>query len=419
MTGLAIAAALFFAYTLLARWLDRWSVTAPFVLVLTGIAVGPAGLGLIQNAVDEQAGVTLAELTLAILLFTDAATVRLREAETDARVVGRLLAIGLPLTIVLGAVAGVVILPGLDWTIAAVLATILAPTDAALGLPLVSNPLIPARVRRVLNIESGLNDGIATPFLTFFLAVEVASETHHNWALESAVELGLAVVAAVVVGGLGGWLLREAQRSGLTSGVSVQLAIVALALLAYGGSIAIGGNGFVAAFGAGIAFRQASNGTFVEASRFAEDLGLFGSFIVWLLFGIALAGPIVTGGFHPQVILYAILSLTVVRMIPVAIALFRSGFHPETVALIGWFGPRGLASVVFTFLALDTLRSVGPVPDLLVQVATWTVFLSVIVHGLSAGPLARLYARRIAVWGGGRFESMEITEPRQRRRGIG
>jgi NhaP-type Na+/H+ or K+/H+ antiporter len=417
LTGFALLAALFFAYALIASRFDRWSITAPVVLVLAGIVLGPAGTGSLQLSIGTEPGVTLAELALALLLFTDAATVRLREAEGEALYPGRLLLIGLPLTIVLGAVACMLLFPTLGWPIAAVVGTILAPTDAALSLPLLSNPAIPARIRHILNIESGLNDGIATPFLTFFLAVAAAAEnvgTRH-WAVESAVEIGLAVVTAVLVGGAGGWLLARARQRNLASNLSSELAIVALAMLAYGGSIAIGGNGFVAAFGAGIAFRESSGRRFLRASEFAENLGMFASFLVWVLFGAAIAGPVLAMGPRPEVIAYALLSLTVVRMLPVAVSLLRSGFRADTVAMIGWFGPRGLASVVFTVLAYETLQQASVPADDIVQIATWTVVLSIVAHGLSAGSLARIYGRRMASASPEVPERREVAEPRLRR----
>jgi NhaP-type Na+/H+ or K+/H+ antiporter len=420
LTGLAVVAAVFAIYSLVASRLDRLSVTAPIVFLVTGAILGPAGLGWLSLTLEAEPSTLLLELTLAILLFTDASTVSVRDAEEDARFPARLLVLGLPLTIVLGAVLAVLLFPTEGWAMAAVIGVILAPTDAALSLPLVTNTAIPARVRRILNIESGLNDGIATPFLTFFLAVAVAAEDlgSHNWALETVAGIGLAVVAAVVVGGLGGWLLARARRRGWTTAISEHLAVVALALLAYGASTAVGGNGFVAAFAAGIAFRTASGGGLREAAEFGETLGLFGSFLVWVLFGTAVAGPIIAQGLELEPILYAVLSLTVVRMLPVAIALFRSGLRPDTVALVGWFGPRGLASVVFGIIAFEALQGASLVADTLIVVVTWTIVLSVLAHGLSAGPLARLFARRMARASLDALELAQAPEPRQRRRGL-
>jgi NhaP-type Na+/H+ or K+/H+ antiporter len=420
LTGLAIVAAVFVTYALVSSRLDRLSVTAPIVFLVTGAILGPAGLGWLSLTLEAEPSTLLLELTLAILLFTDASTVSVGDAEEDARFPARLLLLALPLTIALGAVLAVLLFPAEGWAMAAVIAVILAPTDAALSLPLLANTAIPARVRRVLNIESGLNDGIATPFLTFFLAVAVAAEDlgSHNWALETVAGIGLAVASAILVGGIGGWLLARARRRGWTTTISEQLAVVALALLAYGASTAVGGNGFVAAFAAGIAFRTASGGGLREAAEFGETLGLFGSFLVWVLFGTAVAGPIIAHGLELEPILYAVLSLTGVRMLPVAIALFRSGLRPDTVALVGWFGPRGLASVVFGIIAFEALQGASLVADTLIVVVAWTVALSVLAHGLSAGPLARLFAGRIARASAGALELAQAPEPRQRRRGL-
>ena len=207
--------------------------------------------------------------------------------------------------------------------------SILAPTDAALSLPVLLDRAIPVRIRRAINIESGLNDGIATPFVTLSLAIAVAEETagSQHWLIVAGVEIALAIVVAIVVGGLGGRLAVEARRRGWASRASESLAVVALAIFAYAGATAIGGNGFVAAFGAGIAFRTAT-GLAEPSVEFAESIGLAASYLVWLLFGVALAGPVVATGFDGAVIGYALLSLTIVRMVPVAIALVRARLRP-------------------------------------------------------------------------------------------
>ncbi len=273
------------------------------------------------------------------------------------------------------------------------------------------------RVRRILVIESGLNDGIATPFLVLFLSIAESAAADH-WIVQSAVEIGLAVATAVVVGGAGGWLLARARRRGFASGTPTEFAIVGLALAAYAGALAIGGNGFVAAFGAGLAFRAATGGRLHEEDGFAENLGVLASFVVWALFGAILAGPVLSRGIQPEIVLYAILSLTVIRMLPVAVALAGSGLRTDTIALIGWFGPRGLASVVFTFLTLETLSGTGAPTGIVLSVATWTVFLSILAHGLTAGPLSRLYARRLAAAPPDAPELVNVVEPRQRRLGL-
>ena len=268
MSGLCVFAVVVVLYTLVAGKLDRWWITGPMVFVAAGTILGPGVLGVLPASLTNEAILTITELTLALLLFSDASTVRLRDVEGDASLPTRLLFIGLPLTVIAGAAVAYLLLPNVGWANAALVATILAPTDAALGLAVVTNSAVPVRIRRALNVESGLNDGIATPFVTLFIAV-VASEEgigEKAWGLEALKEIGLAIVAAAVVGYGGGKLLAFAKNRGWTSDVSEQIAIVALALLAYEGSVWIGGNGFVAAFVGGILFGAVSRGLLEPAS---------------------------------------------------------------------------------------------------------------------------------------------------------
>ena len=355
------------------------------------------GLDVLPFSLGNETVLTITELTLALLLFADASTVLLRDVEGDAALPRRLLFVGLPLTIVAGAVLAYLMFPAVGWAAAALVATILAPTDAALGLAVVTNRSVPVRIRRALNVESGLNDGIATPFVTLFIAVVAAEEGLGDtaWGLEALKQIGLAIVAAVVVGYLGGKLLAVAVERGWTSGVSEQIAILAFALLAYGGSVAIGGNGFIAAFVGGLLFGAATRGRLAEPVQFTETLGLSASFLVWSIFGALFVGELLSEDFSARPIVYAVLSLTVIRMVPVAIALAGTHLRPATVAFIGWFGPRGLASVVFTLLALEEIEHSGD-GAMLLQTATWTILLSVVLHGISASPLAARYGASIA-----------------------
>jgi NhaP-type Na+/H+ or K+/H+ antiporter len=397
MGGLTSLAAVVIAYTLVASKLDRWWITGPMVFVVAGAILGPGGLDVLPFALGNETILTITELTLALLLFSDASTVQLEDVEGDAGLPRRLLFVGLPLTIVAGAVLAYLVFPGVGWAAAALVATILAPTDAALGLAVVTNRSVPVRIRRALNVESGLNDGIATPFVTLFIAAVAAEESLGDtaWGLEAVKQIGLAVVAAVVVGYLGGWLLAFAVHRGWTSEVTEQIAILALALLAYGGSVAIGGNGFIAAFAGGILFGAATRRRLTEPVQFTETLGLSASFLVWAIFGALFVGELFGEDFSVRPVVYAILSLTVIRMVPVAVSLTGTHLRPATVAFMGWFGPRGLASVVFTLLALEEIER-GRDGPMLLQTVTWTILLSVVLHGISASPLAARYGASIA-----------------------
>ena len=419
MSGLTVLAVVFFAYALIASKLDRWWITAPMVFVAAGAVLGPAVLEILPVSLDSETTLTITELALALLLFADASTVRLREVEWDASLPDRLLFIGLPLTVLAGAALARLTDPGVGWAAALLVATILAPTDAALGLQVVTDRTVPVRIRRGLNVESGLNDGIVTPFVTLFIAVAGAEEgvSGGSWGVEALSQIGLAICAALVVGFLGGKLLSLASERGWTSGVSERLVVLALALLSYGGAVTIGGNGFVAAFAGGLLFGAATRGRLKGSVEFTETLGLFASFFVWSVFGALFVGELFTRSLDGRAIVYAVLSLTVVRMVPVAIAMVGTRLHGITIAFMGWFGPRGLASIVFTLIAIEELE--GSVStDPLVAAATWTILFSVVLHGITATPLAARYGAAIERLGGDIPELAPAREPEIRLRDL-
>ena len=191
------------------------------------------------------------------------------------------------------------------------------------------------------------------------------------------------------MGGTGGWLLRRARRRGLAAEDFTGIAVLALALLAYGGALALQGNGFVAAFCGGLAFGALAGPRAPAELLYLDQTGGVLALLVWLAFG-AVAIPVVLQRIDVLTVLYAVLSLSVVRLLPVALALLGTGLAGSTVLFVGWFGPRGLASLVFALLALEAL---GAVADEAVAVIAVTVLLSVVAHGLSAGPLAGRYGR--------------------------
>lgn len=416
--GLMLLSVAIMLYAAVALRLGRWSISMPMVFVLVGYWLGPGGANLIPISLHTEVVEPLAEITLALVLFGDASTLNLRQVREDWRLPLRLLTVGLLLAIVLGTVLGWLLLPAEGLILVALFAAILAPTDAALGLPIFTLPSIPVRIRRALNVESGLNDGIATPFVTLFLAFATVTDLHtgteSGWLGVALVEIALAVLIGTTVGVSGSWVLLQASRHHWTSEGSEQLAILGVALTAYLGAVAIHGNGFIAAFVGGLAFGRATGGRFAAPTEFTETFSSFLMVLVWVIFG-ALLVPMAlhyTSDWRP--IVYAILSLTVVRMVSVALALMGTKLRLETVALMGWFGPRGLASVVFTLLAFDQLEAVGQPIDTLVAVATWTILLSVLLHGLSAQPLSRWYAHRLAAVGDKSTELVEFSELRKR-----
>lgn len=398
MIALVVLAIVFIAYALVAAPLERRSITAPMVFVVAGGTIGlfaPEWVGVLGEPEPVK---LIAELTLALLLFADASTLRWSELRQDGALPSRLLLIGFPLTVLAGFVVVRLLEPDAPWAAAALIATILAPTDAALGLGVFTNRSVPGRIRRAINVESGMNDGMATPLVTLFLALLIAQEGAEpvGWLAESVKELGIALVVAVVVGSVCGRMIALAQIKGWTTAVPERFAVLATASLSYAGAVAAGGNGFVSAFTAGLVFSVASRGKVRDSVEFTEDLGLFTSFLVWAIFGALLLAPVLEGDLRWTPILYAILSLTVIRMVPVAVSMLGSGLRTSSVLFMGWFGPRGLASVVFTLLAMEGLSGEGLTFAPLVEVAAWTVFLSVILHGVTARPLARRYGAMVA-----------------------
>jgi NhaP-type Na+/H+ or K+/H+ antiporter len=410
--GLALLAALVALYAVVATKLGRWSITGPMVFVAIGFLLGPRVLGVLILSSQAEVIKSLTEITLALLLFADASTLNLRQIREDEQLPARLLTIGMLLTLVLGTLIALALLPGEGLAFAALIAAILAPTDAALGLPIFTNPLVPVRIRRALNVESGLNDGIATPFVTLFLAFAISTEVHvaENWLLAALAAIVLGVASGALIGAAGAWLLIQARTRGWTSAAMQRLAILALGLTAYFGAVVLQGNGFIAAFVGGITLGHVSHARFAQATEFTETLSALLSLLVWTIFGGLLVNAALTFTRDGRPILYALLSLTLIRMLPVALALLGMGVRADTVAIIGWFGPRGLASVVFTLLAFDDLATAGQPVALLVATATWTILLSVFAHGLSARPLAAWYAQRLKATPAHQGELVELSE---------
>jgi NhaP-type Na+/H+ or K+/H+ antiporter len=409
--GLAVFFGLVVLYGAVSVWLGRFSITMPIVFVAVGVLLGP------QGWVASKDVELLTEMTLALLLFADASMLHLRQVRDDTRLPGRLLFIALPLTVVLGGLVAHGLFPGEGLAFAFLLATILAPTDAALGLPILSNPRVPVRIRRALSVESGLNDGIATPLVALFTALALAEETHQTrgWLLSALGEIGIGVGAGVAAGLLGGWLFAAAVKRGWTSTTGEQIGNLALALCAFWAAKALGGNGFVAAFVGGLLFGHATRERLHVATEFTETSGTLLSLFVWAVFGANLVLPLLQP-FRSLELLYALLSLVVIRMIPVALSLVGTRLRGDTVLMMGWFGPRGLASVVFTLIAWESFHEAARPFDRLAAVAAWTILLSVVLHGISAAPLANWYARRLETAGPAAPELIDVPEPGTRRK---
>jgi sodium/hydrogen antiporter len=391
---LVALALVMFVWAVLSEWLGAHDLTGPIVFLAAGLLLGNPDWGLVAVEIDSSTVHVLAELTLALLLFADASSVRIGAARRDLGLTSRLLGIGLPLSMAAGTLVAVVLFPGLPLALAGLIAVSLAPTDAALSASVIADERLPAQVRRVLNVESGLNDGIATPVVTFCIAASATAlgmpegELAGGFGALGDLLVGIAVGAAVALAG--GRLLVVAQARGWLQAGSRRLATLSLALLAFLLASEAGGNGFVAAFVGGLVFGAATRADAEESVELTELGGSMLSLVLWFVFGAAFVIPAFED-VDARTVVYAVASLTVVRMVPVAIALAGTRLDRATVAFVGWFGPRGLASVVFALLAVEDLGHAHPDVVVAVNTIAVTIVLSVVAHGITGRPLATRY----------------------------
>jgi NhaP-type Na+/H+ or K+/H+ antiporter len=363
------------------------------VFMGVGLLLGPKVIGVVEPAPGGETVKLLAEATLAVVLFADAARIDLRALRAQVGVPERLLGIGLPLTIVAGFLAGLVVFGSLEWPEALLLAVILAPTDAALGQAVVTLPSLPLRVRQSLNVESGLNDGLCVPVFVVVLGIAgaeagIVSGSHAARVLVE--QIGYGVLMGVGAGTLSAAVIVLAGRRGYVDGSWLQVVPVAGAALAYSSAAAIGGSGFIAAFVGGAMFGAVRRRVGGEVGYFLEEAGGLLGAATFVVFGAVLLEPTLSR-LSWQVGLYAVLSLTIVRMLPVALSMLGTRERTPTVAFLGWFGPRGLASIVFAVLTIES-RGRLPHEGTVLDAVFFTIGLSVVLHGLTAAPLARRFA---------------------------
>jgi NhaP-type Na+/H+ or K+/H+ antiporter len=390
--SLALIAVALLGVAAISGRLSGTPLTPAMLFVAFGLMVGSKVLDGIDLSSSSSTVRALAEATLALVLFSDASRIDLRELRREISVPLRLLGIGLPLTIAFGAVAAGFLFGQLTLGEAVILGVILAPTDAALGQAVVTEPRVPERIRQGLNVESGLNDGICVPLL--FAAVAAADVESHISEGRGALsllfeEIGYGVAGGVVAGLLIAFIVIQGDRRNLIAASWRQVIPAAGAALAYGIATALSGSGFIAAFVAGIVFRAALGGDPGKMNQLTEEVGSMLNGVTFVLFGAILLGPAV-GELTWQLALYALLSLTAVRMVPVTLAMLGSGARMPTLGFLGWFGPRGLASIVFAVILIE--ESQLPHESLIVAAIYLTVGLSVFAHGASAAPLANRYA---------------------------
>ena len=393
---LLILGVVIFLFALVSSKFDNSLITPPMVFTGAGVLIALLFKSYVEEEFAREALELVAELTLVIVLFIDASRINLPLLFREHKIPVRLLGVSLPLTVLLGAVIAVFMFGEFSIWEAALLAAILAPTDAALGQAVVSSPIVPVRVRQSLNVESGLNDGVVLPLVMLFAALASVSveggAEQSNWLVYWLMQVTLGPLVGGIVGFGGGYLLRAAKRRGLINENFLRLSGVALALVAWAGAIQVGGNGFIAAFVGGMSISGFADSIGEPLRDFGEAEGQMFGLATFLLLGMIVLVPAIENADTSSYI-YAGLSLTIVRMIPTALSLIGLKLKPSTVLFLSWFGPRGLASLLFALLVIGEFNL--PHGEQILTISVLTVVFSIIAHGISAVPGARLYAAAI------------------------
>lgn len=392
---LALTALLFLLFGALSKRLENGVFTAPMLCVVFGFAAGPLGFGLVDLPLDSDVITIIGEVALAVILFSDSSGVAHRSLKHGWSLPVRLLAIALPLTIVSGIVVGRLLFPEVPIAWLAIVACILAPTDAALGIAVVQSPLVPERIRNTLNVESGLNDGIALPPILMLMALigaaGVGDTTSSDWMLDAIKELGLGALFGAIIGRVGGRSLDAAWQQGWMNETFIRLVAPGLAVFTFSSANLLSLNGFVAAYFAGLMLGARDDQFRAQLREFGEADGAQFSLFVFLIFGLMML-PIAAPLWDWRTLLYALASLSVVRMLPTAISLLGSRLDAATVAFVGWSGPRGIASVLYLSLVIDHFGFQGQ--ERIFAVIVLTVLLSIVLHGATAAPSAALLNRQ-------------------------
>jgi NhaP-type Na+/H+ or K+/H+ antiporter len=391
---LAVLALFVFCYSLVAGRVERAAASGPIVFVIAGLLMGPLGLGWFDGDVSNTELRVLADLTLALILFIDAANADLAILKRQFRIPSRMLLFGLPGVIFLGTLTAALLFDTLSLFEAAILGTMLAATDAALGKAVVTNKAVPTQIREGLNIESGLNDGLCVPILFVFIALALGSGSEGGSTTLAmtlvAEELGIGLVVGLGLTAVGTWAFRWCRDKGWVTDIWKQVTVVALAIACFSVAQSLHGSGYIAAFTGGLLFgfkaKDATHRLVLAAEGTGETLAL----LTWFVFGTAVIGQSVEY-FTWEMLVYALLSLTVIRILPVYLSLSGTGESAASKLFLGWFGPRGLASIVFAIIVIN--KGV-PEGKFIAMVVVLTVFLSLVAHGVSANPLAKLLGQK-------------------------
>jgi NhaP-type Na+/H+ or K+/H+ antiporter len=390
-TFLILAAGLILVYGLVSAVTEKSILTPHMVFMLVGVLCSPLALNLIDLKMETPAVELLATVALVIILAADASQADKKVLRKASSLPVRLLFIGLPLTILAGIGIGMLSFPALPMAAVIYLALVLAPTDAALGQAVISNEAVPVKIREALNVESGLNDGICLPAIfavLYYLGADLGAPDSPHWIKFAAMQILLGPVAGAIVGIGGGRLIDYAAGRGWIEGSIQRLLLPALAILAYALAEAIGGNGFIGAFFAGFTLSVKNESVRKETQDFSESEGTILSLLTFLILGLVMI-PATLSHWNLQTTIYALLSLTVIRMVPVALCLFGCKLDWKTLLFMGWFGPRGIASILYLLMLVDNLGVKGY--EIVIATGVQAVVLSVLLHGITAAPWAKKY----------------------------
>jgi NhaP-type Na+/H+ or K+/H+ antiporter len=386
---LAILCTFILVYSLFTKRIEKLAVSGPILYVLFGFLVGPLVFNLFDIEINDESIKTLAELALALVLFNDASKTNLKVLEYNILIPTRLLLIGLPLTIVMGVFSGWLVFQTFSWIELAILATMLAPTDAALGKQVVTNKNVPSRIREALNVESGLNDGICVPIILLLIAIFAAkqyTEVTIGFGVGLLVqEIVIGIIVGLVITFLGDKLVRTSTKHGWIEKSWQPIFIISLAFSCFTMAQLFGGSGFIACFIGGMLFGKINKNQKSELLEASEGSGEILSLITWVIFGSVVVTAYLEY-FTIRVVIYALLSITLIRIIPVLLALTNTGLPFKERLFIGWFGPRGLASVVFAIMVLEVDL---PNNDTIMTTTICTIIFSILAHGISANPLIK------------------------------
>lgn len=395
-TAILFCSLLIFVFGLFSRLAERSPISAPMFFLAVGILVSPIGLDLYHLEFNGEVVKLVAEITLIVILFVDASMIRYnRLLETLAGIPARLLLVGLPLTMFLGSLVLWMLFPSMEVWLVVMVALILSPTDAALGQAVIKSKKVPDRIRESISIESGLNDGIALPPILVCIAVLVegagAIDYSGKWAIFMAQQLTLGPLVGGLVGWAGGTLLEKASAKGWVEATFQRLAALPLALLAFAAAEMVNGNGFIAAFFSGLLLGVTTPEVRERVQEFGEAISQMLSFFVFMVLGMVMV-PLAMDHWTWMSLIYALFSLTVIRMVPVAISLVGSGLDKFTIAFIGWFGPRGIASILYLLIAGIDIGFAGYEVGL--SIIVLTVLLSTFLHGVTALPFTKMFDSR-------------------------